>query len=144
MNEYAKGLLREKGINPERNMRPQAREGIENRKIPTERLIARLDLTPYVTHELPEERKLSVKRMQDSSFPAYRQAGAGSRTCRGAGRKECSGSPGGRRTFREYSYRNGRYCKRSDRYIYQNLWRGGIKHGQSNRYGGTVQHCKRN
>ena len=61
MNEYAKGLLREKGINPERNMRPQAREGIENRKIPTERLIARLDLTPYVTHELPEERKLSVK-----------------------------------------------------------------------------------
>lgn len=61
MNEYAKGLLREKGINPQKNMHPEAREAIQNRKIPTERLIARLELTPYVTHELPAEKELEVK-----------------------------------------------------------------------------------
>lgn len=61
MNEYAKGLLREKGINPHKNMHPEAREAIQNRKIPTERLIARLELTPYVTHELPAEKELEVK-----------------------------------------------------------------------------------
>lgn len=61
MNEYAKGLLRERGINPQKNTSPEAREEIQYRKIPTERLIARLGLTPYVTHEIPEEKKLSVK-----------------------------------------------------------------------------------
>lgn len=61
MNEYAKTLLRERGINPQKNGHPEAREEIQYRKIPTERLIARLGLTPYVTHELPEEKELHVR-----------------------------------------------------------------------------------
>ncbi len=61
MNEYAKTLLRERGINPQKNGHPEAREEIQYRKIPTERLIARLGLTPYVTHELPEETELHVR-----------------------------------------------------------------------------------
>lgn len=61
MNEYAKRLLRERGINPKRNMSPEARDAVEYRKIPTERLIARLGLSRYVTHDLPEFRELKVK-----------------------------------------------------------------------------------
>lgn len=53
MNEYAKRLLKERGINPERNMQPKARPEEGFRKIPTERLIARLGLSEYVTHSLP-------------------------------------------------------------------------------------------
>lgn len=60
MNEYAKRLLRERGINPERNMHPEAREEVEYRKIPTDRLSARLNLTEYVTHSLPEPTELKV------------------------------------------------------------------------------------
>lgn len=53
MNEYAKRLLKERGINPKRNMQPKARPEEAFRKIPTERLIARLGLSEYVTHSLP-------------------------------------------------------------------------------------------
>lgn len=61
MNEYAKRRLREQGINPERNLHPEAREAVEYRKIPTERLIARLGLSQYVTHELPKPLEIQVK-----------------------------------------------------------------------------------
>lgn len=54
MNDYVKGLLRERGINPAKNQEPAAKSTIEDRRIPTERLIARLGLTQYVSHELPE------------------------------------------------------------------------------------------
>ncbi|MDD3279648.1 MAG: 4Fe-4S dicluster domain-containing protein [Lachnospiraceae bacterium] len=54
MNDYAKGLLRARGINVEKNTQPVARDGIEHHRIPTDRLIARLDLTRYVTHTEPE------------------------------------------------------------------------------------------
>lgn len=60
MNEYAKTLLRERGINPQKNRNPEAREEIQYRKIPTERLIARLGLTEYVSHDMPKEKELSV------------------------------------------------------------------------------------
>lgn len=60
MNEYAKTLLRERGINPQKNRNPEAREEIQYRKIPTERLIARLGLTEYVSHDIPKEKELSV------------------------------------------------------------------------------------
>ena len=50
MNDYAKVLLRERGINPDKNQTPKQREAIDYRKIPTDRLIARLDLTRYVYH----------------------------------------------------------------------------------------------
>ncbi|MCI5649486.1 MAG: 4Fe-4S dicluster domain-containing protein [Fusicatenibacter sp.] len=54
MNDYIKGRLREKGIQVERNLHPEERSGVDYHKIPTERLIARLDLTKYVSHTLPE------------------------------------------------------------------------------------------
>ena len=89
MNDYAKGLLREKGINPERNMHPEAREGVEHRKIPTERLIARLDLSKYVSHELPEFQELEVKECwiplsQHIGKPAVAAVSVGERVERGA------------------------------------------------------------
>ena len=54
MNDYAKGLLRERGIQPEKNQHPQASDMLEHRRIPTGRLIARLGLDEYVFHGLPE------------------------------------------------------------------------------------------
>lgn len=58
MNDYVKGLLRERGINPARNQEPVAKSYIEDRRIPTDRLIARLGLTQYANHELPEFKTL--------------------------------------------------------------------------------------
>lgn len=54
MNDYAKVLLRERGIQVEKNMAPVAKPTIEDRRVNTERLIARLGLTPYYVHVLPE------------------------------------------------------------------------------------------
>lgn len=54
MNDYEKQRLKEKGIQVERNPDPEARYGWKHTKIPTDRLIARLDLTKYVIHTLPE------------------------------------------------------------------------------------------
>lgn len=54
MNDYTKGLLRGLGINPERNQSPVAKSTIEQRRIPTERLIARLGLSDYVFHIEPK------------------------------------------------------------------------------------------
>lgn len=54
MNDYTKGLLRERGINPEKNQSPEAKSTIEQRRIPTERLIARLGLSDYVFHTQPK------------------------------------------------------------------------------------------
>lgn len=53
MNDYIKLHLRDRGIQVERNIQPQARNTVEYHKIPTERLIARLGLGEYVTHSLP-------------------------------------------------------------------------------------------
>ncbi|MGN0354141.1 MAG: 4Fe-4S dicluster domain-containing protein [Muricoprocola sp.] len=54
MNDYTKGLLRGLGINPERNQNPVAKSTIEQRRIPTDRLIARLGLSDYVFHIEPK------------------------------------------------------------------------------------------
>lgn len=54
MNDYIKGQLRSRQIQVERKLKPGSRPGAEYHKIPTERLIARLGLTPYVTHTEPE------------------------------------------------------------------------------------------
>lgn len=54
MNDYAKVLLRERGIQPAKNEKPVQLEALDERRIPTERLIARLDLTKYVSHTCPE------------------------------------------------------------------------------------------
>lgn len=47
VNEYMKGALRERGLQLERNMKPEARPELDMRRIPTERLIARLGLSAY-------------------------------------------------------------------------------------------------
>ena len=50
VNVYMKPLLRARGIDPARNMKPLAREMFEDRLVPTERLTARLGLTRYAGH----------------------------------------------------------------------------------------------
>ncbi|MEM1485478.1 4Fe-4S dicluster domain-containing protein [Oscillospiraceae bacterium PP1C4] len=47
VNGYIKGQLRERGIQVERNMNPTARPGLSTRKVPTDRLAARLGLMDY-------------------------------------------------------------------------------------------------
>lgn len=54
MNDYVKGLLREKGINHEKNQAPVAKSYVDDRRVPTARLIARLGLSGYYNHDLPE------------------------------------------------------------------------------------------
>lgn len=47
VNQYIKGELRQRGIQVPRNMEPQARQFVDDRKTPTGRLIARLGLAQY-------------------------------------------------------------------------------------------------
>ncbi|MEG1642139.1 MAG: 4Fe-4S dicluster domain-containing protein [Synergistaceae bacterium] len=47
VNAYFKTKLRERGLSQERLMTPEARQGINERRIPTERLVARLGLSEY-------------------------------------------------------------------------------------------------
>ena len=47
VNGYIKGELRKRGIQVPRNMEPQAREYVDLRKTPTDRLVARLGLSAY-------------------------------------------------------------------------------------------------
>ena len=47
VNEYIKGRMRERGIQVPRNQHPEARDSLNLRRVPTERLIARLDLSRY-------------------------------------------------------------------------------------------------
>lgn len=60
INEYVKKQLKAHKIDPPRNLAPAAHEAVEERKIPTERLIARLGLWEYDTHETPVFRELDV------------------------------------------------------------------------------------
>lgn len=63
MNDYVKGLLRERGINPAKNQAPVAKSYVEDRRIPTGRLIARLGLSQYETHVLPEFAELTPEEV---------------------------------------------------------------------------------
>lgn len=47
VNDYIKGRLAQRGIKVARNMNPTAREGLELRRIPTDRLVARLGISKY-------------------------------------------------------------------------------------------------
>lgn len=47
VNQYMKGKLRERGITVERNLNPQVRSTVDISKVPTDRLIARLNLGKY-------------------------------------------------------------------------------------------------
>ena len=55
MNDYVKGRLRTQGIQVEKNHSPSVRDGWEHKKIPTSRLTARLGLSKYVSHEVPDD-----------------------------------------------------------------------------------------
>ena len=63
MNDYAKVLLRERGIQPEKNQDPVQSPALNHRRIPTERLIARLDLSSYVSHGLPKLYKVTPEEV---------------------------------------------------------------------------------
>ncbi|MDD3139172.1 MAG: 4Fe-4S dicluster domain-containing protein [Lachnospiraceae bacterium] len=47
VNGYMKGQLRERGITVEKNMTPTARQNLDLSRVPTDRLIARLNLAKY-------------------------------------------------------------------------------------------------
>ena len=47
VNGYIKGELRKRGIQVPRNMEPHAREFVDERKTPTDRLVARLGPSAY-------------------------------------------------------------------------------------------------
>lgn len=88
MNEYAKELLRERGINPARSLSPAARRAADYHRIPTERLIARLGLTQYVSHSLPElvrlvPEEIFVPLSQHIGKPAVPAVSAGDRVEKG-------------------------------------------------------------
>lgn len=89
MNDFVKGQMQKKGIQVEKNQNPQARAAEEIHKIPTERLIARLGLSTYVTHEEPDNYELIPKSCyillsQHIGKPAVPVVEIGSMVSRGA------------------------------------------------------------
>lgn len=88
MNNYVKGQLREKGIQVKRNLTPEVRKAAGYHKIPAERLIARLGLSSYVTHEEPEfyefkSQSCRIPLSQHIGKPAIPVVQAGSEVRRG-------------------------------------------------------------
>lgn len=59
MNDFVKGQMQKRGIQVEKNQSPKARATEEIHVIPTERLIARLGLGSYITHEEPKCHELT-------------------------------------------------------------------------------------
>lgn len=55
MNDYVKGHLRDRGIKVPQNQSPEDRGHVANRRIPTDRLVARLNLNAYMRHEADPE-----------------------------------------------------------------------------------------
>lgn len=58
VNDYFKDELKRKGIQVEKHQAPVAKETVNIHKVPTDRLIARLGLTSYVTQDKLECREL--------------------------------------------------------------------------------------
>lgn len=88
VNSYVKGQLRAKGIQVPRNMEPVAREAIDNRRVPTHRLIARLGLAEFDglhAHECIELKPetVYVPFRQHIGKPAVPAKKAGDRVTRG-------------------------------------------------------------
>ncbi len=88
VNEYMKGVLREKGIQVPKNPEPQAMSMLNLRRTPTERLVARLGLSSYYglhAHEckdlMPEE--IFVPFSQHIGKPAVPVKKAGDRVEQG-------------------------------------------------------------
>lgn len=72
VNGYFKGELRAKGMQIEKNLEPKARDSVELHKIPTGRLIARLGLSEYDTHE---ELICSVIGVEEVTIPLQMHIG---------------------------------------------------------------------
>lgn len=70
MNAYFKVKLREKGLDKPRNQEPTARDGLDERRVPTDRLIARLALTKYANNKLQEE---CIEFVPENVFIPFRQ-----------------------------------------------------------------------
>ena len=133
MNDYAKTLLRERGIQPEKNQNPAASGEIEHRRIPTERLIARLGLSAYVYHG-----DLELYRVE----PEEAGGAGGIRRRYGEGRR--SGGSRGGRPVGKYLYGTWRNGHGGDAPGHPDQKKGGVRHGKGNLYAGAVQHRPRN
>jgi Na+-translocating ferredoxin:NAD+ oxidoreductase RnfC subunit len=88
INSYMKGKLRERGIQVERQMEPQAREGLEYHRTPTERLVTRLGLAEYYplhAHECFElcPNEVYIPFQQHIGKPAVPAKSAGDSVARG-------------------------------------------------------------
>ena len=69
VNDYIKGELRKRGIQVPKNPEAHAREFVDDRKTPTNRLVARLDLTKYYGKH-PQE---CTELMPDTVFIPFSQ-----------------------------------------------------------------------
>ena len=88
VNVSLKPLLRERGIDPKRNMQPSVREFFEEKLVPTGRLTARLGLAQYAKHlgdELVELRpdRVSVSLRQQIGAPCIPCVSQGARVSEG-------------------------------------------------------------
>lgn len=64
VNGYFKARIRERGIQVERNLTPVAREEINNKRTPTERLAARLNLAKYYGNHVKDCFELTPKTVK--------------------------------------------------------------------------------
>jgi biotin carboxyl carrier protein len=64
VNIFVKGELRKQGIRPEKgSLDIESREMIEYRKIPTNRLMSRLDIMKYSDQQIDELKEVTVKKV---------------------------------------------------------------------------------
>lgn len=92
VNGYIKGELRKRGIQVPRNMEPHAREFVDERKTPTDRLVARLGLSAYYGLHAHTCIPLEPETVFIPVPAAHRQA---RRACQGRGRPGIQGRASG-------------------------------------------------
>ncbi|MEA4988746.1 MAG: 4Fe-4S dicluster domain-containing protein [Anaerovorax sp.] len=85
VNGYIKSQLAERKISPTKNQSPQVREDLKWRRIPTERLVARLGLTKYASLHAKEPCKEYVPKSVTLYFKQH--IGVRAQACREVG--EC-------------------------------------------------------
>lgn len=89
VNVFVKGELRKKGIRPEKgSLDIESREMIEYRKIPTTRLMSRLDIMKYSDQHIGELKEVEVERVsiplsQHIGKPATRVVNIGDKVSKG-------------------------------------------------------------
>lgn len=88
VNGYMKGKLQERGITVEKNMHPASRPTVELNRVPTDRLIARLDLGKYNglhAHNCIElhPKEVFIPLSQHIGKPAVAVKNVGDKVCEG-------------------------------------------------------------